>query len=244
MKVDRGMLAVYLTADPDPGRYAINNVYIAPDRTAVATNGKVLVAVEPPDYNPKEDNKDNEMLLPAEFCRSLLSKIPKARSQEAYQFSEVEKRDKGKVSAKISRKDRSTDKVVTETHVTDLADGRFPKYQDVIPRQNGKDSASQAFVKVDLEYLEAICAVFRQFKGNAQEALTVELHLWDPDRSMIFRAKHPETDRRALAVLMPITTDVSGVLDVNAWERKHLQYPDPKAKPKKAAKKPEAVAAG
>jgi DNA polymerase III sliding clamp (beta) subunit (PCNA family) len=80
-------------------------------------------------------------------------------------------------------------------------EGKYPKYQEVIP-----DSADTTLkIGLNPKLLSEICNIADKFQDDSYKALIFEFS--GPDRAVKMTTKNPETDQEFTAVLMPMNID-------------------------------------
>lgn len=214
MKLDRAMLSVYLaTALYD--REPLEAVSIESDGTAVATDGSALVAIEPRDW--KADTDEKRFLLRSNSCKDLVKQISKAKSKADIAHVDAEPLDDGKVRVTFKKLDSNGNPMEIE-HTLDACPDNFPRWRGALDRRLKLPYTGK--VMVNLAYLETMCAVFRQFKEH-EEDLYVELQLPGSGGPLLMRAKNKAANRRAIAVVMPVTNNHCAPIEapLSDWEK-------------------------
>ena len=82
--LDKASLAVHEVAADESGRYIIDHVHVEQDGTTVGANGKLLLAVQPPDVDPNDlpvgllepaDVSKDGLHLPASMCKTIMGNL-------------------------------------------------------------------------------------------------------------------------------------------------------------------------
>jgi hypothetical protein len=82
--LDKASLAVHEVAVADASRYIIDHVHVDQDGTAVATNARLLLAVQPPDVDAGDlpagllepaDVSNDGLNLPASMCKTVMGNL-------------------------------------------------------------------------------------------------------------------------------------------------------------------------
>lgn len=218
MKVDRPMLAVRHVSEANGGdtRYAIGGIALdcaAGRRVAVATDGRVILAAEAPDGAADDDELDGDghyvdgidgpTVIGADTVDALAKSIDKPTAR--YDAGQA---DLACENHKVAYTVQSRKGGILQG-ADARPDGRFPKWQDVMPWHRLR-SGPAVRVTLSGRILANICKALADFYEGDPEGDTynpVELTLGDPGCATLIRAQR--TDGRALfGAIMPHTEDV------------------------------------
>ena len=193
--LDNAGLAVGCVASKGGGRYALSNVLVDVDGATVASDGAALMAVSPVDVGG--DAAPEQTLVSAD-ARKVLAKAARKADVELA-------RDNGTARYAWTIKGESG------SYQEDVPDGMFPAWREVIPERAPEASR----VLLDPAYLAKLGAAFVKMGCKA-----VELSHESPTAPVLLRGTFDGT-RHAVAVVMPIQTDVDTVApgEPCPWER-------------------------
>lgn len=220
MLVPKNVFAVGKVAAKEQGRYAINGVCLGrtPDGRplAVATDGKRLVAATwaegkaeelPADLTAGQDIKA-ETIVGLETWNEIGKNVPKKAPRPNLKQAVVgiEGRQVQAVSTDMTNTRRSAGLVV---------EGAFPKWRQVVPRQD-----KPMCISFNPKYLAEVAEVVAEAAGVNEDNPVVTLAIEDFSRPALLVAKGP--NGTAVGVLMPVAKqdDNRKPIDQAAFVRK------------------------
>lgn len=226
MNIDRSSLAAVHVAAKEKSRYAINHLCIAPDGTAIATDGRMLLSIEPPE-NEKAKCKlpESGVLLPSGAAKELDKRLRGSKGAgtgepvaQITRVTSAAKDEPGKLTVEAG----SNGSTIRE--VIELGDGNFPAYRDVLPALNG----NAVRVRVDLGLLKKfVDAMDKAAKASGTGSSIVELSVISGDKPIVARCRIGSESRRALGLIMPVTCDNSDRWQPSEWEKRHWKLTAP-----------------
>ncbi len=174
--LDRISLAVHEVAHTEAGRYILDHVHVEQDGTAVATDGKLLLAVEPPDANPDElpvtlvpvDVPESGLNLPAKTCATVVKNLKRSSTFKPILDNAV-----------VTR----CDKQLVELSSTDLthvkregdvpSEGTFPPWRDMVNQPMPAEDAPVTQIGFSLEVLEKIVKTIKKMAVGDEHTGTI-----------------------------------------------------------------------
>ena len=230
-------------ADKDDGRYAISAVRLEPDGTTAATEGHVLLAVEPcglkdedfPETKTSADVPDTGMVIPCEIVKDVIRNLPKTAPRSAL------------LAAKLTAADKDYTELTTMNHSRVKSEGahvdpdgpKFPAWRDMIPRVDA-EAAEYVTINLGVPVLKQLLDTLAKIGHADLHAITLLIPK-APEKSVVFygRAASPTGEVRSYAgVIAPTIVKASddktstGVPQVRTpWLDNILDPPAVNAKP-------------
>lgn len=227
MKLDRKSLAVHHAAADEEGRYAINGVLLETDGTIVATDGKMLMAIQAPDQGEDKNPvlPSEQFVIPLEFAQDLGGRIPKGprAAADKSDFARITAADPDHLEFRILTKHLQ---VMIETAPEE---GRYPDWRAVLP----KIQKGNVRFCLGLEALEKLVKVLKGALPAKGPGVSrhVEFMVGDPKKAVLIRAQvGGDLDRRLIGALMPVTSS-GGSGELTDWEKAHGLSDTPPADP-------------
>lgn len=215
MEIDRSSLAVVQAVAREKSRYAINHLHITSDGTAVATDGRMLMSVEPPDSGEGGGALPREgVLIPADAAKRLEKQLrtQKADSARVVACSATD----GKGGPTLTVEANGNGSVAREQIA--LGDGTFPDYRAVLP----KIGRQTVRVCLDLALLRRLVTAFEKAaKDSGVASPNIELLVSPGNKPVLARCRLGEENRRALGLIMPVTNGDDEMWKPSEWERRH-----------------------
>lgn len=214
MKLDRKSLAVHHVAG-EKGRYAINGVLLETDGTTVATDGKMLLVIQP---SKQDEGKElvapkEHFVIPLGFARDVHKAIPKVHQSSGgkFDYATITEAKQDKLSLRIQN-------VGVQLMETKPESGDYPKWKDLIP---SIQKETMRFC-LGLEVLERLVKVLKEVlpKNNGRTTSSVEFLVEGPKKAIGIRAQAGDGGRRMIGVLMPVTHP-GGPDELTDWEKAH-----------------------
>ena len=215
MKLDRKSLAVHHAAADEKTRYAINSVLLEPDGTTVATNGKMLLAVQAVGHDPDESLEmvppKEQFVIPLDFAQDVFKAIPKSRraAYGKFDYATITEAEPDKLNIRIQNGH-------VQLMETKPEEGNYPKWRDIMPKIQKK---TLRFC-LGLEVLEKLVKVLKEVlpKDDWQKTPHIEFLVEDPKKAILIRAQVGDDGRRLIGALMPVTCR-DGSDELTDWEK-------------------------
>ena len=203
MLIDAVGLGVVGVADKNDGRYAISAVRLEPDGTTAATDGRVLLAVEPcglkdedfPETKTSADVPGTGMVLPCEIVKDVIRNLPKTASRTALLAAKLTAADKDYTELTTTNLSR----VKSEGAHVDPDGPGFPAWRDMIPRVDA-EAAEYVTINLGVPVLKQLLDTLTKIGHEDLHAITL-LVPKAPNKAVVFygRAASPTDDVRSYA---------------------------------------------
>jgi len=203
MLIDAVSLGVVGAADKNDGRYAISAVRLEPDGTTVATDSRVLLAVEPcglkdedfPETKTSADVPGTGMVLPREVVKDVIRNLPKMAFRPALLAAKLTAADKNYTELTTTNLSR----VKAEGAHVDPDGPGFPAWRDMIPRV-GVDAPGYVKIVLGVPVLKQLLDTLTKIAHEELFAITL-LVPTDGNKVTVFygRAASPTGEKRHYA---------------------------------------------
>lgn len=198
---------------------SIHCIHLAPDGSTVASNGQVMIAVEPvseeikfPDVGADATPGEKGVNVMPETVELVIRNLPKGKRPEMM-FAVLTKNDDGQVEL------TSTDMQHTLRTQGHVQRASFPEWQGVLQTAAAKGKTR---ICVDRRTLAGLLSTIDEACGGSKDGNPVVfLEVGGEHDPMLVRAVSPLTGQRIVGVSMPIDTH-GRWLSLSRWERRVL----------------------
>lgn len=222
MLVDAKSLAVHAVCAAEQGRYSIDCVRLEPDGTTVATDGWMLLAVEPnpqdagdyPDLVPPAEIPKAGICIPGDVAKEATHNMPKNGSKPILRNALV---TVAELPSGVGTSDSKPGKI--ELTTTDLRRNRkiggevpnvqFPRWKEMVPAPRDK----AVTVTLGLPLLEKLVKTLKAVQNPESSAVTFEV---EDAEKLIVVSGSAGPGRRFLGVIAPVKVRMAS--EPNDWE--------------------------
>jgi len=222
MYLSRSNLLVWQVASGDAKRGSINGLHVTREGATVATDGTVMLAVEPvdaervrmPDVGERVTVGEQGITLPLEIAEQALKNLPAEKKRPAMQYAIMTDRPDGK--AELTTVDMSKEQRVASEPKRD----RFPLWRNLLRKAFGKAKVTQ--VCVNRQTLLGLLKVMEQACPDPTGDNAVFINIGGETDQMVLRSINYATNQRAVAMVSPLNTHGEW-LEESSWEQSILR---------------------
>jgi len=219
MKLSKANLLARKVAGKDKSDPVLNQLWVEPDGTTVASNGNAMMAVEGvskvpstlPDFEDEADVGADGCGLPVRLVDETLRNMPKGSLGLELGYAVVTGYDDGKGSVKLTTTDLNLHRTVEGR----LSRKRFPEWRGVL-RNARKGEAHK--VCVDRKALRGLLDAIDAACPDSENAVFIEYYPGATGGGMVLRAVSAETGQHVVGYMLPLDTE-GAWLPLNPWER-------------------------
>ena len=226
--LDKASLAVCIVADQDePGRYCIDHVHVEQDGTAVGTNAKLLLAVQPPDVDPNDlpagmlkpvDVSEKGLDISASACATVAKNLKGTPFRPILGCAVVTQCDGDLVELSST-----TDLKSIKREGCTTPEKPFPSWKDMVERPCQEDTEETlgpvVQIGMRLDVLEQLTKALKKITSDDRYEAFVRF-TFNANQGMVLIDGKVSKDRRFIGMtwrISPKSTDIS-LEDLNDWQ--------------------------
>ena len=216
--VSKFSLAVAGVASRDAKDVALHRVHIAADGSAVASNGRALLAISPPNENKAKSFPDMENDVaepPPDGIGMTLDDVNKVRRnfptdrRPSLQYAQLTRCSPTEVEL------MTTNGATKQKVSGQPARGRFPRWRTVL--SDARRKATRTRICVDRQSLVQILQAIDKACPDRGGYNPVFIEIGSENDAVILRSHNYESGQTALGLVTPLT--VAGWLEESPWEK-------------------------